>query len=213
VALVVEDGTGKNNANAYALVASVDTHHGDRGNSSWADFSVADKEAALIRATDYIDKRFGRKFRGYKENKDQALEWPRLDAYDNDDFAFTGTDAVPRALQKAVAEYALRAAQIGVLAPDPTPPVPAQSMESGAEERDPAVTTGEVTRSRAKVGPLEEETWYQTASKTASSNLSAGSKAAQSTVVNDFIIPEYPEADLWMEELLRSSQSTRLVLS
>ena len=30
------------------------------------------------------------------------------------------------------------------------------------------------------------------------------------TIVNDFSIPEYPEADLWIEELLKSSMTVTL---
>lgn len=96
---------------------------------------------------------------------------------------------------------------MGVLAPDPVAPVPAQSMESGAEERDPSVVTGEVSRSRDKVGPIEEERWYETSSRTSSRSLGAGAKGVQSSLVNDFVIPEYPEADMWLEELIESSMT------
>ena len=211
MALIVEDGSAKTDSNAYWGLSDVDTYHSDRDNSVWADFSDAKKSAAIIRATDYIDKRFGKRFRGMRSNKSQALEWPRFNALDNDDFFLSGVDAVPRNLQKAMAEYALRAAQIGVLAPDPIAPVPAQSMETGAAERDPSVVTGEVSRSRDKVGPIEEERWYETSSRTSTRNLAAGAKAVQSSMVNDFIIPEYPEADLWIEELLVSSMSMGFV--
>lgn len=207
MALVVEDGSGLELANAYWALVDVNTYHSDRNNTAWADFTDAQKNAAIIRATDYIDKRFGKRFRGYRSDKSQALEWPRFDAEDNDGFYISGIDAVPRNLQKAMAEYALRAAQIGVLAPDPVAPVPAQSMESGAEERDPSVITGEVLRSRDKVGPIEEERWYETSSRTAARSLGAGAKGVQSSLVNDFVIPEYPEADMWLEELIESSMT------
>lgn len=211
MAFTVEDGSGLSTANAYVSVASVDTHHTDRGNTRWTDFSATDKEQAIVRATDYVDKRFGKRFRGVRQLKDQALEWPRLDAFDDDGFLLSGSlDDIPRNLAKAIAEYALRAAICNVLAPDPTLPVPKQDLTIDAGERDTAVITGEVTRKKEVVGPLEEDTWYQTASKTAAQNLGAGAKSIQSSLVNDFVIPEYPEADMWIEELLRPSMAIEL---
>lgn len=203
MAFTVEDGSGIPNANAYITVAYADTHHADRGNTAWTDFTTTERQSAIIRASEYIDKRFGRRFVGVKQLKEQGLEWPRLDAFDLDGFLMSGVDEVPRQIQKAAAEYAIRAAICFILAPDPILPVPKQSLESGNLDRDTDVVTGEVTRKRDKVGPLEEERWYQTASQTTSGNLGAGARDVQSSLLNDFSIPEYPEADLWIEELLR----------
>lgn len=211
MALVVEDGTGINNANTYVSLAYVDTHHADRNNTVWDDFTDPEKEASIIRATDYIEKRFGRRFVGIRRSHEQALEWPRLDAFDNDGFLLTSVDDVPRQLEKALAEYALRAALCGVLAPDPLPPVPKQSLESGAPDRNTDVITGEVIRKRDKVGPLEEERWFESRSQTLGQNLAAGATSVKSSLVNDFVIPEYPEADMWLEELLVSSMNLSLV--
>lgn len=209
--LVVEDGSALANANGYISVAFATTHHSDRNNTAWTSFTTAQQESAIIRATDYIDKRFGRRFIGVRRQKEQALEWPRLDAFDNDGFLMSGTDEVPRLLQRACAEYALRALLVGVLAPDPLPPVPPQSMETGMTDRTTTdVITGEVFRKRDKVGPLEEERWYETRSQTIGRNLAAGATDVKSGLVNDFVIPEYPEADLWIEELLRSSMNRTL---
>lgn len=210
MAFTVEDGSGVNGATAYADVATVDGHHDDRGNSRWNDFITTEKQAAIIRATDYIDKRFGRRFRGVKRSKSQGLEWPRLDAFDDDGFLLAGEDDVPRQIIKAMSEYALRAAICNVLAPDPILPVPKQSMESGAPERDTDVITGQVTRKRDRVGPIEEERWFESASQVLARNLGAGARGVQSSLLNDFNIPEYPEADLWLEELLRSSMGMTL---
>lgn len=211
MAFTVEDGSGVTAANAYVTVSFVDGHHVDRNNTAWNDFTSPEKQAAIIRASEYIDKRFGRRFVGSRRLKDQGLEWPRLDAFDLDGFLMSGIDEVPRQVQKAAAEYALRAALCGVLAPDPILPVPKQSFESGNTDRAADVITGEITRKRDKVGPLEEERWYQTAAQTAAKNLGAGAKSIQSGLVNDFVIPEYPEADLWIEELLMASGSISLV--
>ena len=200
MAFVVEDGNGLDDSNSYIDVAFADEHHLDRGNSKWEDFSNAEKQSALIRASDYVDKRFGLRFVGFREKKSQAMEWPRMDAFDADGFILNDTDVVPRRLQKAIAEYALRAAICGVLAPDPLLPVPKQSLESGDDDDRTASESGAVVRKREKIGPIEEDTWFETA---ASQNLSAGARSVQSSLIDDFVIPAYPEADLWIEELLK----------
>ena len=201
---------GSSTANAYADLTFVDTHHADRGNTAWATFAQDARESAIIRATDYIDKRFGQRFRGVRQAKDQSLEWPRLDAFDDDGFLLSGVDQVPRNLQKAMAEYALRALAYMVLAPDPPLPVPAQDLTDPTFARETDVFTGEVVRKKERVGPLEEETWYETRAQVIQRSLGAGARSVQSSLLNDFNIPEYPEADLWIEELLRSSMNIRL---
>lgn len=211
MAFQVESGSGDAGANAYIDVAYFRTHHTDRGNTAHIDFTDTDVQSGIIRASEYVDKRFGLRFVGLRKIKDQGLEWPRLDAFDADGYLLSGSDDLPRNLEKAVAEYALRALICGVLAPDPVLPVPKQDLTDSTGTRDTDVITGEVSRRRDKVGPLEEERWYETRSQAASRNLGAGARALQSGLLNDFNIPEYPEADLWLEELLRSSMNVRLV--
>ena len=210
MAFQVESGSGDAGSNAYVSVASVDAHHADRNNTAWTDFTTPEKEASIIRASDYIDKRFGRRFRGLRKTKEQGLEWPRLDAFDDDGYLLSGTDNIPRQVEKAAAEYALRAAICGVLAPDPPLPVPKQDLTDSLGTRPDQAETGQITRKREKVGPLEEEKWFETNSQVLGKNLAAGATGVKSSLVNDFIIPEYPEADLWLEELLRSSMNIRL---
>ena len=187
MAFTVEDGTGLSTANAYVATAFCDTYHSDRGHNGWSGLT-AEKQKAVVRATDYIDKRFGRRFRGYRTSSDQALEWPRYDAWDNDQHTLSGTyDDVPRQLQKAVAEYALRALVLitgtdADLAPDD------------------AGTTGDVVEESVKVGPITESKKYA----------SAQSRSSQSSLVSDSKIPEYPAADMWIEELLYPSSVRRL---
>lgn len=209
MAFTVETGTGIVGANAYDLVSSIDTHHADHGQTSWSDFTTPEKQTAIVRATSYIDKRFGRRFVGVRATKDQGLEWPRLSAFDQDGFLLSGSDAIPRQLLKAVAEYALRAAVCGILAPDPPLPVPKQDPTDMANRPEQA-ETGQLTRKREKVGPLEEDKWFETTSQVIGRNLAAGATGVKSGLVNDFLIPEYPEADMWLEELLRSSMNIML---
>ena len=76
--------------------------------------------------------------------------------------------------------------------------------------RPEQVETGQLTRKREKVGPLEEDKWFETTSQVIGRNLAAGATGVKSSLVNDFLIPEYPEADMWLEELLRSSMNAIL---
>jgi len=137
MAFTVEDGTGLDDANAYALVAFVDSYHSDRGNSDWTG-TTPEKETAIVRATDYIERRWGAYFKGSAEFPGvQALSFPRINLYDRDGVAVEG---VPTKLQQAVAEYALRALTASLLS-DPT-------------------TDDNITTLRERVGPIETETRY-----------------------------------------------------
>lgn len=141
VDLIVEDGTGLANANAYATRAEADAYHALRGNDTWTDADLHNKIVSLIRATDYVDRRW--RWIGTKELETQALQWPRLGAYDAN--GFDVQDEVPLALKHAVIEYAFRIVDsLGDLLPDPS------EDSSGAF----------VTLKREKVGPIEEETRY-----------------------------------------------------
>jgi hypothetical protein len=123
MAIVVEDGTGKADANSYGTLAEAYDYHAARGNSEWTDTPASpadpDQEAALVRATSYIDGRYGSRFPGVKKNgRAQALAWPREDAIDNDGFDIED-DEVPSEVKKATFEAALRElASPGSLNPD-----------------------------------------------------------------------------------------------
>ena len=201
MALMVEDGTGLSDADAYVSLEFVDAYHTKRGNTVWtAIVDDAIREACIVRASDYVDKRFGVDFRGIKSSSQQALQWPRIDAFDNSGYTLNGV--VPTLLQKAVAEYALRALIYNVLAPDAPLPVPEQTLIDG----DTASTAivGEVVSKTEKVGPIEESTTYRAASETSQqSTRSVGLRN-----VSDWMIPTYPEADLWLEELITDSMAS-----
>jgi hypothetical protein len=85
--LVKEDGSGKPNANTYALVADADAfHEGHLYATAWTGASVANKEKALVLATRLIDASYD--FNGGKTKATQALQWPRECAIDPDRLAF-----------------------------------------------------------------------------------------------------------------------------
>jgi hypothetical protein len=141
MALVVEDGTGLANANSYISVAYADAYFTDRANAAWGTATQQAKEAALINASSYLDIRFSDNLRGIPLNPGvQALSFPRKH------LPPCAQDLpLPPPVQKATAEYALRALA-GPLLPDPT--------------IDPSGYA--VSSKREKVGPIEEETGYST---------------------------------------------------
>lgn len=147
MALVTEDGTGMDDANGYIDVAFADSYHADRGNAAWAGSSTV-KEQAIIKATDYIDTRWGALFRGAPLEIDQALAFPREELYDRQGNLVEG---IPAKLKKAAAEYALRALA-GELMPDPTTSETGQTIRSKKE----------------KIGPIEESTSYMEGSTVSS---------------------------------------------
>ena len=118
MAFTLEDGSGVEGANAYASDAQVLTYLTDRGRETdWIAASVGLREIAIIKATDYIEKRFRSRWIGERESDDQGLSWPRAAA--SLDGAVLTSDALPTTLVQAVAEYALRALSATLL-PDPT---------------------------------------------------------------------------------------------
>lgn len=79
--LIVETGLGIYQANSYAGRGFVRTYLRTRNKATvWDAASEIEHEAALIGATDYIDRRFGRIFRGQKEFTDLSV--PDFDILD-----------------------------------------------------------------------------------------------------------------------------------
>lgn len=67
MALVIETGVGVRGANSYvniAYVTSYLTARNRQAENSWSTAVAAAQEAAIIAATDYVEKRFGHKFKG-----------------------------------------------------------------------------------------------------------------------------------------------------
>ncbi len=200
MAFVVEDGSRLSDATAYMTVEQWKDHHLDRGidsanDGTWSDTEI---ESGIVNATDYIDKRFGKRFRGWRSSSQQSLEWPRTDAFDNDDYWLTG---VPSQILKATAEYGLIVLQLGRnLAPIPGVGFPITDPATG--ETEATAGTG-IKRTTEKVGPLEDTTEYF-AGTDANQPMTSTGNLIQS-------IPEYPQADLWIEELLISSTSRTII--
>lgn len=202
MAFVVETGDGLTDSNAYSAVAEVDTYHTDRGNTKWTG-SNGVKQSAIIRATDYIEKRFGKRFRGVRRTKEQSLQWPRINAYDDADYMYDFNE-VPEKLKQATAEYALRALLLGELAPDIPPNVPGMNNATGSTTTE-ITPSGSITAKKEVVGPLEEETHYE------ARDAGYNTRAAVSDLLGASSIPEYPAADLLLEELIRRGSDRRIV--
>lgn len=102
--IIVEDGDGIEDANSYASEDDLGTYSDDRGIT----LASGDAEAALIRATAFIDARYGSSFAGYqKSGRSQGLQWPRSAAYDAGDWLIP-EDEVPKEVIQATCEAAIR---------------------------------------------------------------------------------------------------------
>jgi len=164
MALTPETGAGLSTANSYVTLAEFKAHHTARGVASVTDgtYDDATMEAAVVQATDYIDKLYGIKFKGVRLQSSQALAWPRVSAFDSSGYALTG---VPSALKKATHEYGLIVLGLDTkLAPNVEP---------------------EVLETKEVVGPIESHVKYDLGKSSSTK--------------------EYPEADLWLKELVLSS--------
>jgi hypothetical protein len=110
---VQDDDGSETSAVSYLDATDFAAYHLARGNVVPVS-STAQKEAALVRATDYLDQRF--RYRGEKlTGNTQSTEFPRMNAYDNAGRAIYG---IPKAVKDATAEYALRSLA-DELNPDP----------------------------------------------------------------------------------------------
>lgn len=126
----------------YGTREEADTYFDARGTTAWAQAAEADRDAALVRASSYIDGRYRDRFPGRKAvGRAQPLEWPRLNAVDVSGEAI-GADEVPAEVVSATYEAALReVVAVGSLSPD-------------------FLASQVVTSKRVKAGPVETETSF-----------------------------------------------------
>lgn len=128
--LITEDGNGLTTAESYITVADADARHTALGNTAWTGTDAV-KEAALRRATAFMEQRYRSRWKGTRMSRDQALSWPRygatVDGWD------VSSIIVPADVANACADLALRAL---------------------SDDLNPDTTRGIV---REKVGPLETE--------------------------------------------------------
>lgn len=98
---VQNDSGSVADANAYIDAAYYKDYHTDRGTASVvnSDFTNAEIQQAIIKATDYLDSRYS--YVGSKRQQTQTTQWPRFDAVDRDEYVVTG---IPLQVKQACAE-------------------------------------------------------------------------------------------------------------
>mgnify|MGYP001468605960 CR=1 FL=1 len=108
----------------YGTVAGADAYHDARGNAAWASTPTDEKEAALLRASEYIDGHYRSMFQGYRtDGRAQDREWPRTDAYvwSQQTWQLLDANTVPDEIERATYEAAFRELTPGFLTPDVVP--------------------------------------------------------------------------------------------
>lgn len=118
MAFIVENGTGLSAANALASVEAVTAWLTDRGDdAAWAAATTAARQAAIVKATDYIANHRRYRWRGTKGSYAQALPWPRTGATEEDGQTVP-SDVVPARVVAATAFLAARSLAGTDLQPD-----------------------------------------------------------------------------------------------
>ena len=104
--LIVEDGTGKPNANSYISLEEANAYFiGKRlYSSAWTASTDDVKKTALIMGSRVLDQEVI--WKGYRRFEDSGLYWPRTDVYTTDG-VLVDEDTVPRAVREATAEMAM----------------------------------------------------------------------------------------------------------
>ena len=103
---------GSSTANSYVSVAEADVFFATSvGNSAWPT-SAGSKEAALIEASRILDSQFN--WIGNIANSEQALRWPRTDAFDADGRMISAV-CIPKLVKDAACNLAYFLLQNGGL--------------------------------------------------------------------------------------------------
>ncbi len=104
VDLIVEDGTMKQDADAFVSLADADAYFAARNNAAWQAATAGEREAAIREGTRLIHTRY--RWPGEIQSELQALSWPRYDAYHRDGKRID-PGIVPQEVQDATCEAAL----------------------------------------------------------------------------------------------------------
>ena len=113
--LILEDGTGIEDANSYNDIATVDAYANLRQDApalAWIGADESNKVAALIIATQYLDLRWSYRgfitYPGSDALVTQKLQWPRDNVADSRGVPIA-EDVIPIIISEACSEYAARA--------------------------------------------------------------------------------------------------------
>jgi hypothetical protein len=153
--LIVENGSGLANAESYVSVNDAAAYAAARGLTFPAS-PAAKAEQALRRATAWLDGRYRSRFLGQRKNgRDQALEWPRINACDRDGNELAPGE-IPVEIVNATIEAAVREmASPGGLSPDVTPGKVKKRAKVDTIEVEYAVGTGTAYDQRPVVGVID----------------------------------------------------------
>ena len=133
--LIVEDGTLPAGANSFASVADADAYHAARLTAAWTDeLAEVQKEAALIRASDWLNRKV--MWNGRKASRSQRMAWPRSGVVTQD--GEISPDEIPAEVVEACCELT------GFLLEQHYPPplTPAGTLPAWAWPRSLSPTTG-----------------------------------------------------------------------
>ncbi len=108
MALSVEDGTGKPDADCTWALTDHDAYQSARSNAAWDAAAESAKESAIRAAADYMMSVYGPRLYGGRTTGTQRLDWPRVGAPARGG-GYLAEDAIPRDWQEAEAEFAGRA--------------------------------------------------------------------------------------------------------
>ncbi len=143
MSLVVETGSGSDRAESYVTLAEIDAHLDGLGiAASWRSALTTEQEVIARKATRYLERAYGHRWRGYRATLEQALDWPRASVTDADGRAIS-SDEIPASLKRACMEAARR-------------------ILAGTDLLADVESTGTVKRERVKGGSAEVETEYAT---------------------------------------------------
>ena len=112
MALIIEDGTMPKGSNAFVSVAEADAYLSARNISTWplpasdleTDQNLAGKEAAIVRASDYLNTLT---WRGAKTEWNWPMAWPRKEVFVPGTYdEYVPDDIVPEQVKRACIELA-----------------------------------------------------------------------------------------------------------
>jgi hypothetical protein len=115
MALVVEDGTAKADAESYCTTLHAGKYLRDRGRANdWDMLDILVREQYLRQATDFMTQKYRVRWSGRRFNTTQRLDWPRvgvvIEEFEGGYGMFNVSyETVPEEIKNACAELALRA--------------------------------------------------------------------------------------------------------
>jgi len=153
--LIVEEGTGKSDANSYASEVQFVALMTNMGKTTVAEADSDQIEAALVKATQYMSQKYRLLWKGSRVHVTQSLNWPRrgVDVPDFFDPFFRDLSNVPISFQETlfIAENVVPGEVVVA-----TILIAAETFSGALSTGDLQNALGRVTR-KEKLGVLEVE--------------------------------------------------------